>query len=93
MQEARVPRLDMQVDVEFILGAQVRGHRKEEMRRSWAGRLVSEVGGAVDQAVLSALSYRFQSRRPGARTVKAPDRDRRSRSPTRSITSAPTCRR
>ncbi len=39
--------------------------------------MASGVGGAVDRAVLSALSYRFASRRPGASARQAPDHDPR----------------
>jgi predicted alpha/beta-hydrolase family hydrolase len=40
-------------------------------------RFASGFGGAVDKAVLSALSYRFQTRRSSARAPHAPDHDPR----------------
>jgi dienelactone hydrolase len=49
------------------------------MKDDFFGRVASRLGGVVDEAFLSALSFRFQRRRPGARAPHAPERvDRRA---------------
>jgi alpha-beta hydrolase superfamily lysophospholipase len=48
-------------------------------RRDWLERVATQVGGAVDQAVLSALGFRFQTRRPPVRAPRAPGDDRTDR--------------